>query len=311
MQHNTNNYLVLGCLSVALSEEHSRYLSRRIILSLRLPNSPAGLDRILKKLRGGGSSPRNHDRSGPVRRGYLQKHDILLVPLYWNVGSGTAIIRALVLRVSKSRQAFRVITTTGKLSQVLCLSPSLPLNHLLSERHGSRCECGKITPSTNPPPPTPARVTIKCMALERVGLYWHVTSLGWTVPVGVTPFHVDDSVPNNKEIAWSVQSLFLDYPGGPPGMRAEHLRKWLVEATQKESLDATYWKNLVAILQAEFRDSTIVDKIMWNTVVLIKRGNGGDFQRSGFVEVLWKTVTGLLNHRLTSLILLCNVLNGF
>ena len=89
--------------------------------------------------------------------------------------------------------------------------------------------------------------------------------------------------------------LRLNRPGGPLGIRAEHLHRWLHKATREEEPDAANWRKVVAIAQEEFRDGPMVDDINWSTVVLITKGLSGDFKGIGLVEVLWKTFTSLLN----------------
>ena len=49
---------------------------------------------------------------------------------------------------------------------------------------------------------------------------------------------------------------------------------------------------------------------MWQTVVLIPKGTSGDFRGIGLAEVLWKTVTSLLNRRLTAEITFHGVLHS-
>ena len=64
-------------------------------------------------------------------------------------------------------------------------------------------------------------------------------------------------------------------------------------------------------MQAEFRDGTLSNDSTWKTVVLIPKVEGGDLWGIGLVEVLWKTVTGLLNRRFTSAIRFYDVFHGF
>ena len=71
------------------------------------------------------------------------------------------------------------------------------------------------------------------------------------------------------------------------------------------------WLKVVAIVQAAFRDGTLAEESTWNTVFLIIKGAIGDFRGIGLLEVLWKTVTSLLNRRLTIDIKLHGVLHGF
>ena len=87
--------------------------------------------------------------------------------------------------------------------------------------------------------PPPDRVTITTMTTERVEIYQHVPPPGEIIPVGDIPFLMDDVIPEDEEIAWEVRRLCLNRSGGPPGMRAEHLRQWLIAATQDDSTDAT------------------------------------------------------------------------
>ena len=72
------------------------------------------------------------------------------------------------------------------------------------------------------------------------------------------PFSVYDSIPGDEEIAWEVRMLCLNLPDSPSGMRAEHLRQWLISATQDDSPDATNWLKVVAIMQAAFQYGTMV-----------------------------------------------------
>ena len=87
--------------------------------------------------------------------------------------------------------------------------------------------------------PPPDRVTITTMTTERVEIYQHVPPPGEIIPVGDILFLMDDVIPEDEEIAWEVRRLCLNRSGGPSGMRAEHLRQWLIAATQDDSPDAT------------------------------------------------------------------------
>ena len=88
-------------------------------------------------------------------------------------------------------------------------------------------------------PPPPARVAIATMTAERVELYRPVPPLGQPIPVGVQPFLVDDSILEDEEIAWAVRRLRLNRSGDQSGMRAEHLRQWLIDAIRDNRHDAT------------------------------------------------------------------------
>ena len=52
--------------------------------------------------------------------------------------------------------------------------------------------------------PTPlARVAIATMMSKRVELYCHIPPLGQTLPVGMQPFPMENSIPEDEEIAWA------------------------------------------------------------------------------------------------------------
>ena len=94
-------------------------------------------------------------------------------------------------------------------------------------------------------------------------------------------------------------------------MRAKHLCQWLQNATGEEELAATNWHKVVAVVQVSFRDGTLADDSTRHTVVFITKRYSGDFRGIGLVEMLWKTVTGILNQQLTVAITFYDVLYGF
>ena len=49
----------------------------------------------------------------------------------------------------------------------------------------------------------------------------------------------------------------------------------------------------------------------YHTVVMIPKGGGNDFRGIGLVEVLWKTISGIINLRLSPFIEFHNTLHGF
>ena len=49
-------------------------------------------------------------------------------------------------------------------------------------------------------------------------------------------------------------------------------------AVQEEAPDATNWRKVVVIVRAAFRDGTLADESMWQTVVFNPNGDYRDFQ---------------------------------
>ena len=68
-------------------------------------------------------------------------------------------------------------------------------------------------------------------------------------------------------------------------MRAEHLRQWLIAATQDNSPYATNWQKVVAIVQVALCDGTLAGECTCQTVVLIPKGKK-NFREIGLVEVV-------------------------
>ena len=146
------------------------------------------------------------------------------------------------------------------------------------------------------------------MTEEWFNLYWHVPPPGQTIPEGVQLFPMNDYKPEDIYIAWAVQRLFWNLSGGLSGIILEHLLQWLISANQNDKLDAANWLKVIVIVHAEFCDRTLAEERTWQTVALITKELSGEFRRIGMVEVLWKTVTSLLNRRLTPAIKFHDVL---
>ena len=107
--------------------------------------------------------------------------------------------------------------------------------------------------------PPPVRVDLVTMTAEREELYWHFPSPGEPIPVGGLPLSVDYGIPEDEEIAWEVRRLLLNRSVSTSGMRSEHLRRWLIAKIQDDSPDATNLLNVVAIVQAAFRDGMLAE----------------------------------------------------
>ena len=102
----------------------------------------------------------------------------------------------------------------------------------------------------------------------------------------------------------------MNHSGSPSGMRAEHLRQWLIYATWEDLSDATTWMNVVTIVQAALHEGDLTKECTWQIVVLIPKENG-DFRGIGLIEVLWKAVARLLNRRITAAISYYDALHRF
>ena len=113
-------------------------------------------------------------------------------------------------------------------------------------------------------------------------------------------------------------------------MQAEDLKGWLAaarrgekerearikdggdgEGEQEAQTEAEgHWGRGVEIVQTAFREGELAEEVTWQAVVLIPKGKG-DYRGIGLVEVMWKVVAVILNHRLTYSITFHDVLHGF
>ena len=83
----------------------------------------------------------------------------------------------------------------------------------------------------------PASVTLECITAERIDLYLQVPPPGDNIPISVESFQVEHLVPTEDEMEWAVRQLRNNRSGGPLGMRAEHLKRWLAEARKEDAAE--------------------------------------------------------------------------
>ena len=80
-------------------------------------------------------------------------------------------------------------------------------------------------------------------------------------------------------------------------MRTDHLRGWLATTTSEEDLETEKWYQVIELVKKASREGRLLAECTWKMVVLIPKGNG--YSRGiGLVEVLWKTVSGVINRHI-------------
>ena len=93
-------------------------------------------------------------------------------------------------------------------------------------------------------------------------------------------------------------------------MRAEPLWSCLNVATWKEFPEPINWEKAVRMIQAAFREVHLTEECTRQTAILTPKGNG-NFRGIGLMEVLWKTVTEILNCLLRTVIHFHNTPTAF
>ena len=122
------------------------------------------------------------------------------------------------------------------------------------------------------------------------------------------PVSIADGPPEGEETAAAVRKLRPDRAVGPSVMKAEHLESWLRKGTREKYLDTEAWDKVVSVVQVAFQDRYTPEELMWTTVVLILKGDGG-YRGIGLVKSIWKVYTSIVNSRLQSSIVLYDILH--
>ena len=85
--------------------------------------------------------------------------------------------------------------------------------------------------------------------------------------------------------------------------------KWKMK-TEEEEEGEEMWGKVVEMTQTAFREGKLAEEAAWQMVVMIPKRKG-EFRVIGLVEVTWKLMAVILHRRLTTGLLLHDVLHGF
>ena len=103
-------------------------------------------------------------------------------------------------------------------------------------------------------------------------------------------------------------------------MQAEHLKAWLRreeegEEAEKEGIEGLegvgdMWRLLVRLIQHIWDAGEIPSRMLLTIIVLISKGNSGDFRGIGLLEVMWKVIKKIIDARFKC-VSLHDALRGF
>ena len=93
-------------------------------------------------------------------------------------------------------------------------------------------------------------------------------------------------------------------------MRAEHLKRWLKEATREEEPEVENWNNLVERVRHIWETGELPTALPWSVLVLIPKG-GGDFRGIGLLEIVWKLMSKIIDRRIKHTVHWNDSLHGF
>ena len=80
--------------------------------------------------------------------------------------------------------------------------------------------------------------------------------------------------------------------------------------TREDLSDPSHWEKVIGMIPVALYKGHFTEGCTWHTIVLISKRDE-DFRCIGLIEVLWKTVIGILNLRLTAAIHFHITLHGF
>lgn len=159
-------------------------------------------------------------------------------------------------------------------------------------------------------PSKPSRMDMAQVTNEFHDLYQKRTPPGEPIPILVSPFDVNDQVPDEKEIEEAVRRMRRGKAPGPSGLRAEDLKRWLANAREPEFPDKRNWDALVSLVQHAFRTGEIPTELAWSVLILIPKGDGGH-RGIGLLESVWKLISSIIDARIKSTVRFHDSIHGF
>ena len=186
-RHNTDHYMVLGCLRSGPEREYAKYLLGSKKLPLRPPAEPRRDDGIFTALRRFVLKPHARERR---MNEWISEDTWRLVDKRVSTRRGTRV-EARILRLRQAIEASlkgdrkrRVETVGEEVETLLGADPPNPKEAWRRLKGWYKAAVIRARP--------PARATLKRITAERVNLNSNVPSLGENIPVKVRPVKMDD-----------------------------------------------------------------------------------------------------------------------
>ena len=131
-----------------------------------------------------------------------------------------------------------------------------------------------VVPASNRKGSHPFREGLDQVTTERVEIYRCRLPEGLWVILLVQLEEVDDGIPSEAEIELAVRGLKRGRASGLSGMHTEDLKGWLQEYNCNKYLVRKQWELLVILINLKFGDETLLEELMWSTMVLLHKGRG-------------------------------------
>ena len=219
-RHNSDHYMVLGCLPSASLTEHKSYLGGRNNITLRPPIEPTGEDDTFAVLQRAVPKPRVIEAR---RNEWISTETWRLVNERVSARRDPAKGQAIKIRLGRDIKASLAVYRRRRADEAGAdVEALVGVDPPLIQEAWPRIQ-GWYKDVLDCAPP-PARFMLERITAERVALYSYVPPPGGNIPVNTQPFLVDYSVPEEGEIEWAFKRLRNNRSGGPSRIRAEHVK---------------------------------------------------------------------------------------
>jgi hypothetical protein len=159
-------------------------------------------------------------------------------------------------------------------------------------------------------PPKPSRQDLESVTRERIDLYTARPPPGAPIPVLVEPFPIPDSSPTYEEISLAVKRLRRGKAPGPTGLRTDNIKTWLAEAKRETDPRPAKFIAFVRLIRHVYETGELPTQMTWSTVVLLPKSDGG-VRGIGLLDVAWKVLASIIDHRISANVEYHDSLHGF
>ena len=159
--------------------------------------------------------------------------------------------------------------------------------------------------------PKPCYDTMEAQTVEREKLYSRIPPPRDKIPSYVQRPPMNDAHTADEEVRRAVKKSHNGRSGGASKMRAEDLKIWLTgvenEEQAREKGEYGYegtgdtWRLLLKLICHIWDTGDIPRQMLLTIVVLIPKGNSGDYRGIGLLEVVWKLIKRVLDERMSAI----------
>jgi exonuclease III len=126
---------------------------------------------------------------------------------------------------------------------------------------------------------------------------------GLPLPINVTPFAVNDEIPNEEEIYTAIKHLRLRRAPGPSRICTEDLRFW-------HDNNPLAWSKLITLIQLIFREGQYATDMTRGILCLLPKPDG-TFRGISLLDVVYKICSVIIHTRLSNAIEFHDGIHGF